>query len=181
MRDIKIPKVDRIFVERWSTRQFAPETIPDTDLDALFEAARWAPSSFNAQPWLFVHSRTEEGRDRLASVLNERNAAWAGDAPHIAVLFSRKQFEHNKRENPWAAFDSGAAWMSLALQAQMLGYNAHAMAGFDAKAVYKETSISPDMFDALCVIALGRPLDPESETRTPRNAPETSIKQIEAL
>lgn len=175
MRDVQSDRVHRQFVDRWSTRKFKPDPVDPEDLKAIFEAARWAPSSFNAQPWVIVHSTTAEERDRIASVLNERNAAWAATAPHLAILFARKRFEHNDKANPWAAFDSGAAWMSLALQAHLLGYSAHAMAGFDASMAYEVSGMDPEDVDALCVVATGRPADTEEEPRSPRKDPATII------
>ena len=180
MRDVQADRVDRQFVDRWSTRKYTTDSVDPEDLKAVFEAARWAPSSFNAQPWVIVHSTSDEERDRIASVLNERNAAWAATAPHLAILFARKRFEHNDRKNQWAAFDTGAAWMSMALQAHLLGYSAHAMAGFDAGLAYEVSGLDPEDVDVLCVVAIGRPADMDDETRSPRKAPESIIRKPEA-
>jgi len=169
MRQTQSDLVHPMFVERWSTRAYTDDPVPDTDFDALLEAARWAPSSFNEQPWLFVYSATTDERDRLADILVPANQAWAGRAPRLAILFARKRFARNDRENASAAFDTGSAWMSFALQAHHMGYSAHAMKGFDHEAAFEVTGLSPETYDVMCMLAVGRPAElDEPEPRSPR-------------
>ncbi|MDD5708685.1 MAG: nitroreductase family protein, partial [Kiritimatiellae bacterium] len=120
-----------MFVDRWSPRAYLPEPIPEHQIRMLFEAARWAPSCFNEQPWLFVYATSEADRSRFAAALVEKNRAWAGIAPLLIFVLARRNFRQSGKQNRHAAFDSGAAWMSLALQARKLGLYAHGMAGFD--------------------------------------------------
>ncbi|MCU0723732.1 MAG: nitroreductase family protein [Planctomycetes bacterium] len=135
--------VDPMFPDRWSPRSFLPDPLPPEDLRSLLEAARWAPSCFNEQPWLFLWAATAEDRGRFAAALSERNRAWASRAPLLMFLAVRTAFARNGKPNRHAAFDGGAAWMSLALQARRLGYFAHAMAGFDAARAREAAAFRP--------------------------------------
>lgn len=155
-RSTTIKNLDPIFLERWSPRAFKKDPIPKEDLEAIFEAARWAPSCYNEQPWLFAYTQTQEGLKKFQSALVEFNQTWASNAPVLIIVFSKKTFDRNGKENPWAPFDTGAAWMSLALQAHKLGYITHAMGGFDPKKAFEVAEIDPTKYDVLAVIALGR-------------------------
>lgn len=124
-------RVDPRFVERWSPRAFSDRSVPDEDLEAIFEAARWTPSSFNEQPWRFVYATSQEDRDRFLEAILPGNRAWAKDAPVLVYIVARTTFERNGKPNRHAWFDTGAAWMSLALQARQLGIHTHAMGGID--------------------------------------------------
>ncbi len=169
MRHTQSDLVHPLFVERWSTRAYTDEPVPDRDLEAMFEAARWAPSSFNAQPWLFVYTASPEEHDRMVRILVPANQAWAASTPRLAILFTRKRFSHNQRENGSAAFDAGSAWMSFALQAHHMGYSAHAMKGFDHEAAFDIGGVNPDDYAVMCMLAVGRPADEdEPEPRSPR-------------
>ncbi|MGC8559393.1 MAG: nitroreductase family protein [Phycisphaerae bacterium] len=148
--------VDRLFLDRWSPRAFAPDPIPHATLMTLFEAARWAPSCFNDQPWYFVYAAEPSGLAKIRSILVEKNRIWADRAPVLALVCSHKQFKHNNQPNRWAPFDAGAAWMSLALQASMLGLCAHAMAGFDLDAAYTTLDLPREKFDIHAAVAIGR-------------------------
>lgn len=152
--------VDPQFLDRWSPRAFLPEPLEEGEVAALFEAARWAPSSFNDQPWLFLYARTEEDRRRFLEVLVESNRLWARAAPLLIVLCARRAFRHNGRANRHALFDAGAAWMSLALQARRLGLYAHAMAGFSREKVYATLGVPEAEYEAIAAIAVGRRGDP---------------------
>ncbi len=169
MRQTQSDRVHSLFVERWSTRTYTDDPVPGRDLEAMFEAARWAPSSYNEQPWLFVYAATPDERDRMAKLLVPANQAWAGRAPRLAILFARKRFARNDRENASAAFDTGSAWMSFALQAHHMGYSAHAMKGFDHEAAFEVAGLSADAYDVMCMLAVGRPAEQdEPEPRSPR-------------
>lgn len=163
-------EVDPIFTERWSPRAFAERTVSDDDLASVFEAARWAPSCFNAQPWLFVHGRSPEDHGRFLATLVEGNRTWAERAPVLGFVFARRTFERNGKPNRWGGFDSGAASMSLALQANRLGLATHFMGGFDVDAAHAATGVSADDYEAMAAFALGYPdapsiLPPELQER----------------
>src|SRR5262245_3218098 len=111
-------EVDAIFLDRWSPRAFQQRPLTDDQIATLFEAARWAPSCFNDQPWLFIYARTEKDRARFSAILVEKNQQWASRAPLLIFACARKQFAHNQKENRFGQFDTGAAWCSLALQAR---------------------------------------------------------------
>lgn len=125
--------VDPLFTARWSPRSFIPKAISDKDLKTILEAASFAPSAMNAQPWRFVYAHRDTPEfEKVASALIEYNAMWAKNASALVLVFSQKTVTSDAgEEKPFYshAFDAGAAWMSLALQAHMLGYHAHAMGG----------------------------------------------------
>lgn len=154
--------IDDLFTLRWSPRALRSEPISQERVLALFEAARWAPSCFNEQPWLFLYAVGEEDRGKVLGLLTDGNRLWAGKAPLLAVLFAKKSFAEDGSPNYWASFDCGAAWMSLALQARMLGLFAHAMGGFDRSAAVSDLGVDGNVYDAVCVIAVGRYGDPSS-------------------
>jgi nitroreductase len=146
-----------MFVERWSRRAIAPRPLAAETVSSLFEAARWAPSASNAQPWLFIYGDDEASLANLRAVLNDKNQRWANQAPLLVFAFARK---HNGgKPAPTAEFDTGAAWMSLALQAHALGLVAHGMAGFHHDKVYEATGVPADDYVAIAAIAVGYPGD----------------------
>ncbi|TLM68854.1 MAG: nitroreductase [Deltaproteobacteria bacterium] len=147
--------VDSQFPDRWSPRAFADTPLSETQLAALFEAARWAPSCYNEQPWLFVYAVTAEDRARFAEALLPANRVWAPHAPLLLFLLCRRQFAHDGKDNRHAAFDAGAAWMALALQARKLGLHAHAMAGFSRQKAYEILGAPADEYDIMAAVAVG--------------------------
>jgi nitroreductase len=149
-------EVDSIFTDRWSPRAFLSEPLPDHQIKALFEAARWAPSCFNEQPWQFVYATEPEQRRKLVSVLVDKNQRWAGKCPLLMFVLARRQFKEGGRENRHAPFDAGSAWLSLALQARRLGLYAHAMAGFSIKKAYEVLGVSEEEYLIMAAIAVGR-------------------------
>lgn len=153
-REPTTDRVDERFVARWSPRAFTDEPVADEDLEALFEAARWAPSSYNEQPWRFAFARTEADRERFLDALLEANRAWARQAPVLVFVLARTTFEENGDENAHARFDAGAAWMSLALQAHELGLATHAMGGIDPERA-AEVVDAPDDHEVVCAVAIG--------------------------
>lgn len=146
--------IEPLFVQRWSSRAFSREPMPMHDVLRVLEAARWAPSAYNAQPWRFSASvRGDAHWERTLSVLVPANRSWASDAGALVGVFSdRSATSHH--------FDAGAAWAHLALQATSMGYAAHAMAGFDADAA-RELLAVPEGFDIEIFVALGRRVSPE--------------------
>jgi nitroreductase len=149
-------RIDPQFLERWSPRAFSPEPIPREVLDSLFEAARWAPSSNNEQPWLFVWAASDEELARFRPLLVDGNRRWADRAPVIAFLFARRNSSRTGQPNRWAAFDAGAAWMSLALQARRQGIFTHAVGGFHEDRVYEALGVPREQYQAMTAIVIGR-------------------------
>lgn len=144
------------FTARWSPRSFQPDALDPAQVESLFEAARWSPSAFNDQPWFFLFAIGEVERAAALQALLPFNQSWAKNAPLLAFLFRRKAFRHNGSPNGGSAFDAGAAWLALALQAQHLGLHAHAMGGFDPAAAMALAGLPDDTHEALCAIAVGR-------------------------
>lgn len=159
IRQTDVP-VDPIFPDRWSPRAFQPDPIPDDQIRSLIEAARWAPSCFNEQPWLFCFANEPDARERILATLFERNRMWAKQAPLLMLLASRRVFVNTGKTNRHAGFDAGAAWLSLALQARRLGLYAHAMAGFDPEKALAITGLNGAEWDIRAAIAVGRRGDP---------------------
>ena len=151
--------VDAAFLNRWSPRAFDSREVPEQTLMAAFEAARWAASSFNEQPWRFVIARSEEDRKRFVSFLMEANRVWAKDAPVLVVVCSKKTFSHNGSPNRVYQFDAGAASAYLTLGCELNGLIAHGMAGFDTEGARATLGLPTD-FDAIAVFAIGYHGDP---------------------
>jgi len=157
--------IEPIFLHRWSPRAFTGEPIPDDVLMSLFEAARWAPSAFNLQPWRFVYARRgSPDWDRLLSVLIEYNRAWAPGASALIYIISDR-FRRKQGAPPEPlythSFDAGAAWAYLALQARHLGWAAHGMSGFDQAGAYAALGVPEADYRIEAAIAVGRPADKE--------------------
>ncbi len=175
--------VDPMFLERWSPRAIAPRAITDQMVRSLFEAVRWAPSCFNEQPWFFAYAVSESGRAKIADVLVPQNQVWAAKAPLLMIIFARKNFAHNDNANAWHAFDAGAAWMSLALQAHRLGLVSHAMGGFDPEKAYSALGVDKEKYVALAAVAVGYYGDPAAlpEPLRQREAPAHRVAMAEKL
>jgi nitroreductase len=164
------------FPGRWSPRAMSGAPLTREEVMVLLEAARWAPSCFNAQPWRFVFAlKGTEGWQSVFDALVEGNRVWAKKAGAFVVVITRREFERNDRPNPTHSFDGGAAWMSLALQAAENGLVAHAMQGFDENAARRALTV-PNGYDIPAIIALGHPGEVETlpenlrerETPSPR-------------
>jgi nitroreductase len=158
----RIPEyeVADLFVNRWSPRAFTGEEIPDKVLFSLFEAARWAPSSFNSQPWRFLYAkRGTAWFDTFFGLLNERNQMWAKNSAALIVLVSKTTMMVPGRTEAVPArnhsFDTGAAWSNFAHQAALSGWSAHGIAGFDAERARTELNIPPE-YHVDAAIAVGR-------------------------
>lgn len=157
--------VDPLFLERWSPRAFDGSEIPDDDLTTMFEAARWAPSAFNSQPWRFLYAKRGGGDwDRFLSLLIPWNQGWAHSASVlIYILSDTLPLTDRKTGEPAPStthgFDAGAAWACLALQASRMGYHAHGMSGIQYELARAELAI-PERYalNAACVV--GRIGDP---------------------
>src|SRR6185369_6343771 len=119
-------EVDAQFVERWSRRAISERPLSSAQIQSLFEAARWAPSANNFQPWLFVYASQPESLARARELLVPTNQRWANRAPLLVFVFARKRHPETLAPLRTAAFDTGAAWQSLALQAHKLGLSTRA-------------------------------------------------------
>ncbi len=142
--------------ERWSPRAYSDEAIAPDAVQRLFEAAQWAMSSFNGQPWRFVYATKDdpEAYDRILSTLVPFNLSWAKAAPLIGISIGRTHFEHNNEPNKWSEYDTGAAMALLTVQAHAEGLHVHQMAGFDpAKA--KEVLNIPDGYTPIAAFTVG--------------------------
>ena len=173
--------VHELIAQRWSPRAFAAEPIEPAVLRSLLEAARWAPSCFNEQPWSFVVARRddEEGFARLLGCLAEKNQLWARNAGALVLAVARPHFARNEKPNRHAWHDVGLAVASLTVQATALGLAVHQMAGVRADDAARILGV-PDDHDVVTAIAVGRPgglddLDPsfhESELAARERRPQ---------
>jgi nitroreductase len=154
--------VQPMFLERWSPRAFTGEAMPERELMTILEAARWAPSSFNAQPWRFIYARRgTQSWEKLLGLLIPQNAVWAANASVLIYVASHTLMKSNMGEmlpSRTHSFDAGAAWGYLALQAHWLGWKAHAMAGFDTERAPAVLG-APAEFRVEAAIAIGRQAD----------------------
>lgn len=148
---------------RWSPRAFADRAIETEKLLRLLEAARWAPSSYNEQPWAFIVATKDqpEAFDRLAGCLVEFNARWARAAPMLALSVAKLQFERNGKPNRHAMHDVGLAAENLVLQATAEGLAVHQMAGFDVEKARRDLAL-PEGYEPVAMMAVGYPGPPDS-------------------
>lgn len=145
-----------IFYARWSPRAFSDRPVSNSDLKVILEAARWAASSYNEQPWRFIVARKSDRElyDRVLGVLVPYNQNWAHLAPVLIITVAKMSFSHNGVANKHAWHDTGAALAHIMLQATALGLHAHGMAGFDAEKARVELGI-PDGYEPVAAVALG--------------------------
>lgn len=149
--------------DRWSPRAFADKPVEPRILASLFEAARWAPSSNNEQPWSYLVATKDNHEEfaKMLSVLVDFNAGWAKNAPVLALAISRMTFHNNGTPNRNAFYDTGAASALLTVEATAQGLSVHQMAGFDHLKAKKVFEI-PDDCEPIAAMAIGYPGDPES-------------------
>ena len=174
--------INPIFVNRWSPRSMTGEEISHDDLMGLFEAARWAPSSYNNQPWRFIYAkRKTENWDRIYSLMMEGNKIWAKNASVLVVVVSRKDFEYNEKPARTYQFDAGSAWENLALEATSRGLATHAMQGFDYDKAKVDLEV-PENFDVMAMIAIGKRGQKESlPSNLQKNEYPTDRKPLEEI
>jgi len=155
--------IDDLLRQRWSPLAFSTQTVEPDKLRSILEAASWAASSFNEQPWSFIVATSDNKAEfeRLLSILAQGNQEWAQYAPVLMLSVAKLYFERNGNENRHAFHDVGAAAATLAIQATALGLYIHQMAGFDvAKA--KEIYGIPEGYEPVAAIALGYLGDPQT-------------------
>jgi hypothetical protein len=147
--------VDPLFLDRWSPRARSGEPIDDADLRVLFEAARWAPSSSNAQPWRMLYGRRDTSAWPLFfDLLSERNRLWCRNAAAL-VLFVSKTINDHGKPSVTHSYDTGAAWENFALQGELKGFVVHGMQGFDYTRA-RATLRVPDDYRIEAMAAVGR-------------------------
>lgn len=155
-----LPVLD-VITQRWSPVCFSDEALTDEQIQTLFEAARWAPSSYNEQPWRFVYAaKNDNGREALENLLLDGNA-WAKDAGLLIVAFGKKAYDKNDKPNRHYLYDTGCAMGYLFLQATSMGLIGHEMGGFRWQDANTELGV-PDTMEAVAMMAVGHPGDPDT-------------------
>ena len=153
--------IESIFVRRWSPRAMTGEPISDAEMLSLFEAARWAPSTYNEQEWRFLYARRDTPQwASFFDLLAEGNRAWCQQAALLCLIAAHKVFQKNGKPNPVHVFDSGLAFENLALQGTAMGLVVHGMQGFDFEKA-RTTLAVPEDYAIAAMFAVGRPGNPE--------------------
>jgi nitroreductase len=155
--ETQIP-IHELIRRRWSSRAFSEQPIENDTLLSVLEAARWAPSSRNEQPWAFLVATKDNSElyEALAGVLMDSNRAWAANAPVLILTMGHTRLEKDGQPNRHALHDLGQATANLILQATSLGLATHQMGGFHANAARERFAI-PEGWEPVSVIALGYP------------------------
>jgi len=150
-------KILDLILNRWSPRAMSGEAISNEELMSLFEAARWAPSSFDNQPWRFIYAtRDSKHWNTFFNLLGDFNQSWCKNASVLMVVISADNFSLNNKPSRTHSFDTGAAWENLALQGYSQGLVVHGMEGFDYDRAKKELNIPAD-YTVEAMIAIGKP------------------------
>lgn len=153
--------IEPLFLDRWSPRAMSGAAIHEMELLRLFEAARWAPSTYNEQEWRFLYARRDSPHwPAFFGLLVEGNQVWCDRAAVLIVVLSHKVFARNGRPNPVHTFDAGAAFENLALQGTAMGLVVHGMMGFDRDRARTTLGV-PDDYDVEAMVAVGHPGDPD--------------------
>ncbi|MDD3558331.1 MAG: nitroreductase family protein [Melioribacteraceae bacterium] len=155
-------EINELIKKRWSPRAFSQKSVEEETLNRLFEAARWAPSSFNEQPWRFIAIRKENNEEfeKVLSVLTGRNPEWAGGAAVFILTLAKKTLSRNGKLNRHALHDLGLAVGNLTVQAAEMDLYLHQLGGFNNSSARDIFSIDDD-FELSTIIALGYLGDPE--------------------
>ncbi len=150
-------RINPLIIARWSPRSMSGAAISDKDFHAILDAARWAPSSYNNQPWRFLYAKKKSRSWPLFfDFMVEGNQQWAKNAAVLFVVCSSKVFAYNKKRCHTHSFDTGAAWMCMALEAFNRGLVIHGMEGFDYDKARKVLKV-PKNVQIECMIAVGKP------------------------
>lgn len=149
-------EIHDLIAERWSPRAFADKPVEHDKLRQILEAARWAASCFNEQPWRFIIATKDdtETYQKLLSCLVESNRLWAKSAPVLMLTIAKTFFERNHKPNRHGAHDVGLAMGNLSIQATDLGLHVHQMAGFDSEQARTMFTI-PEDYDPIAAVAIG--------------------------
>ncbi|MDT8402022.1 MAG: nitroreductase family protein [Bacteroidales bacterium] len=155
-------EIANLIKTRWSPRAFTDHTLSNEEVLSLFEAARWAPSSMNEQPWKYYYAPREdvENFNKFIDCLLPGNQVWAKNASMLIISTAKKHFDYKGRPNRHAMHDTGAANTMICLQANHLGYQAHQMGGFDQDRTYETFGIDSEIYDLVSFIAVGKKGDP---------------------
>jgi nitroreductase len=149
--------IDNLFLDRWSPRAMTGEAISREELMVLFEAARWAPSSYNNQPCRILYARRDtEHWPLFFDLLVEFNQGWARNAAVLLLFISKTTFDTSGEPSVTHSFDTGAAWENLALQGWLKGLVVHGMQGFDYERAGSELNV-PEGFRVEAMAAVGKP------------------------
>lgn len=152
--------IEPLFLQRWSPRAMSGESLREGEIMSLFEAARWAPSTYNEQEWRFLYARRDTPQwPAFFDLLVEGNQAWCSQAAMLGVVLSHKVFTRNGKPNPVHTFDAGLAYENLALQGAAMGLVVHGMQGFDFDRARRDLNV-PDDYSVEAMFAVGRPGDP---------------------
>jgi nitroreductase len=179
-------EIEPLFLERWSPRAFTNEEISEADLFRLFEAARWAPSTYNSQPWRFCYAlRGTPAFAKFLGLLVESNQAWAKNAAALVFIVSKKSFTPPGQSAPIDSyshsFDTGAAWACLAFQGLKMGWSTHGMGGFDHSRAVTDLNL-PEGHRVEMAMAIGRKGDksmlPEVLQGREKPSPRNPITQL---
>ncbi len=149
-------KLMKEIAERWSPRAFGNKPVSEEQLIRLFEAARWAPSSSNGQPWHFIIARKGDAHyDKLFEGVNEGNQKWAWTAPVLAVSVAQRRFDYKNRENRFYMHDVGMAMGNLLMQATYDGLHVHQMGGIVPEKIYSNFNIDEDTYEVAAMFVIG--------------------------
>jgi nitroreductase len=148
--------INSLIEQRWSNRAFHPQIVETEKLNSILEAATWAPSAFNEQPWRFIVGQKGSATyEKIMDSLIEWNRRWASNANVLILNIAKKNFSHNKKPNPTCEYDLGQAVAFLALEAVNQGLFSHQMTGFDAEKLTAAFEISMEEYKVVSVIAVG--------------------------
>jgi len=170
--------IHELLQKRFSPRAFEARPVSKETIRSLLEAARWAPSSYNEQPWRFIVATGEEPAEfaRLLACLVPGNQAWAKDAPVLMLSVAKLRFARNDKPNRHAVHDVGLAVSQMIVQASALGLFVHQMAGFDVDEARSTYGI-PEGFDPVAAIAIGYSAEDPPSTRTRRPQGEIAFQR----
>jgi nitroreductase len=151
-------KINDLLAKRWSCRAFdANQPVSHEHIISLLEAARWAPSCFGEEPWRYIvcnKTKNENAWNNAFACLSEGNQSWAVNAPILILVLTNTLFSHNEQANRWAEYDTGAASMSICVQATSLGLMVHQMGGYDGKRAAELFSI-PEQYKSMAMMSVG--------------------------
>jgi len=148
--------IQSLILNRWSPRSMTGEPLSDEELFPLFEAARWAPSSYNSQPWRILYAKRDTPEWAFFyDLLVDFNQQWCANAAVLIVMVSRNTFEKNNKPSVTHSYDTGAAWMAMALEGSARGLVVHGMSGFDFEKA-KNTLLVPDGYTVEAMAAIGK-------------------------
>lgn len=156
-------KLNNAIKNRWSPRSFSNKEVTKEMIELLFEAARWAPSAMNEQPWkyFYVHRSNQKKFNEVVEMLTGINPVWAKNAQVLIISVVKKNYDYQNRPNKNALHDLGAANISIAIQAAEMGLQAHQMGGFDKVKAIEYLNLDNENFEPVTIIAIGFEGDPE--------------------